>query len=495
MRVLFVLPPFRHGRNLMAMGPAYIAAMLLRKGHTIQVVDADAFEYTRDELISIFGKLQYDVVAMGGIATAYKFVKMTADDIKRVRPDVKIISGGNMVTPSPELIMRNSGVDIGVIGEGEVTMVELLDALENDKPLHNINGIIFRDGDTLVTTNTREFISDLDSLPFPAWDYFYAKGIYSRVPFPPNNIFKASRTMNITTGRGCPYQCTFCSYDTKVRLRSVDNIMQELEELKRRYKIGSFIVNDDLFLVSRKRAIEFCNRLIKSKLKLQWKATGRVNLVDKEILTLFKKSGCTMVAYGIESGSPRMLKRIKKQITPKQVEDAMRWTVEAGIRPGGTWILGLPDEDRESVKETAALYKNINRYRDNSNPFFFATAYPGTELYEEMKSMGKIGDEDKYMEELSTAGDALKFVRNCTTAFSNDELIGLKKSLDAEVREDLYQKHRFLRLKRRFLKVSGLNFLNKLIISIKVQGPILVLRKALSRVTKKSPYGKPYLDS
>lgn len=492
MKVLFVLPTFRRGRNLVPLGPAYIASALLNQGHDIQVIDADAFEYTREDLKALFRKMDYDVVAMGGIATAYNFVKRTAEDIKQIRPNTVVITGGKMVTPAPELIMQNSMVDIGIIGEAEITMVELLKAMECNEPLKNVKGIIFKDARGLVKTENRELIKDLDTLPFPARDYFYMEEVYSRVPFS-KNIFDASRTANISTGRGCPYACTFCSYDRVTRLRSVNNIMAELEDLKKRYNIGSFTVDDELFLIDRKRAVEFCNQLIRSGMGLKWKTSGRVNLVDKEILRLLRRAGCVKIAYGIESGSPRMLKRMKKQITPKQVDDAICWTIEAGLQPGGTWIIGLPGEDKDSIEETKSLYKRISKYRTFSNPFFFATPYPGTELYDEMKKLKRIVNEDEYMESISRTGDAVKFLINCTDKFTDNELMSLKRQLDAELKRYVMNKHKTLSILRSLSRLTGIEALNKFAILVKVQGIKFVLKKIVAKFTHKSPYGKPYL--
>lgn len=492
MKVLFVLPPFRHGRDILPLGPAYITAMLLKNGHSVQVIDVDAFDYTREELISLFGKLRYDVVAIGGLATAYNFVRTTAEDVKRIRPDVKVIAGGYVVSPMPELVLKNSKVDIGVVGEGEVTIVELLRALEKGEGLNDVNGIAFKDKDKIVITRERELIKDLDSLPFPAWDNFYAEEIYTRTAVF-KDFFRARRSINISTGRGCPYQCTFCSYDRRVRLRSADNIIYELKELKKRYNVGSFSIQDELFLVNRKRAVEFCNKILESKLNMTWVASGRVNLVDREILKLFKKAGCVMVGYGIESGSPKVIERMKKMITPEQVENAVRWTTEAGLIPGGSWILGMPGEDRDTVKETMALYKSINRYRNYSNRFFFATPFPGTALYDEMKEMGRIGDENEYMQKLSANKEASRFFINCTTVFSDEELVNLKKDMEGELRKDLRRKHRASHFFQTFLKISGLERINKLAVALKVQGPVFTMRKILCKLTGKSAYVKPYL--
>jgi radical SAM superfamily enzyme YgiQ (UPF0313 family) len=448
---------------------AYIAAVLRKKGHHIQVIDADAHAFSPEQMKTLLKKLDYDVVATGGLATTFKFVKELCDEVKRIRPDVKIIAGGHFISPSPEVVMNSTKIDIGVLGEGEETTLELVEALDRNEGLHGIPGLVFKEGTKLIRTKSRDVIQDLDSLPFPARDLFYADEVYSKYSFS-GSVFGARRTLSILTGRGCPYQCTFCSYERRARMRSVDNVLAEIEELRGRYHIEALDIQDELFILNKARATEFCEKLMRKNWNLRWMACGRVNMVDKELLKLFKRAGCVFLGYGIESGDENVLERMKKGITPEQTVSAVRWAREAGIEPGGSFILGMPGEDHTTVRNTVKLYKEINNYRNHAYEFFFATPYVGTELYDEMRSKGRITDEVGYFERLSVAGDAFNFVVNCTDELGDEELLQIKKDVEADVYRDFARKHPFLVLFRNILKYTGWHYLEKILIKIKLLG-------------------------
>jgi len=471
MKILMVYPTFRRGRYVLPLGMAYIAAVLRNKGHRIQVIDADAYSFNSEQIKTLLKKLNYDIVATGGLATSYKFVKDLCNEVKKVRPDVKIIAGGHFISPVPEIVMNSTKIDIGVIGEGEETALELIEAVEKNQSLHNVAGLIFKDGWTLTRTKPRELIQDLDTLPFPAVDLFYAEDVYSKYSIS-SSIFGARKSLSIFTGRGCPYQCTFCSYDRRVRIRSNDNILAEIDELRKRYHIEAFTVMDELFILNKERATDFCEKLIKKNWNLRWTACGRVNLVDKELLKLLRKAGCIFLSYGIESGDKSVLKRMKKGITLEQVVDAIRWTKEAGIEPGGSFILGMPGENHATIQNTVKLYKEINKYRNYACEFFFATPYPGTALYDEMRSKGRIGDEVSYFEKISAAGDAFNFVVNCTDELNDSELLKIKKDIEKDVYKDFARKHPFLVSFRKILERTGWCYLEKALVKIKVCGLI-----------------------
>jgi len=276
----------------------------------------------------------------------------------------------------------------------------LIKAFENNQSLHTVDGIVFKEFGQVVQTKPAPMIADLDSLPFPAWDLFNVKDVYSRFPSEPS-IFKAKRMGSVYTTRGCPFQCTFCYTEKAVRQRSVGNVIEEIRQLKERYGITHILISDDLFVVRKKRTVEFCEALIKSNLNVTWTATGRCNIIDPEFLKIMRRAGCMFLHLGIESGSDTVLKAIKKQQTPDMIINAVKMCRDAGIRPGGTFILGLPPETKETVRETVQVYKTLNNYRKHVNKFFFATPYPGTPLYDEMKAKGRVGNEIEFFEQLS----------------------------------------------------------------------------------------------
>ncbi len=479
MKILLIHPPYRRSRQLLPTGMAYVASFLLRAGHTVKVLDADAFVFSDEELRKKLTEEEFDVLGLGCIVTAYNFALKVADLIKKTKPYVKVVVGGTLATYSYDILLKNSPVDFCVIGEGEVTMLDLLSAIEEKRDLKKVDGIAYKEGAVIVRTNPRALIENLDEIPYPARHLFYAKEIYSRSTVI-DNIFNAGKFMAISGGRGCPYSCTFCSYDRRVRMRSAASLVEELKMLKKDYGIKNFIFEEDLFMVDKARVEDFCNRLIKEKLNLYWSAGGRVNVVNKDILALMKRAGCYTLGYGLESGSAEMLMRMKKNVTPEQNEYGIKVTREAGIIPGGSWIIGMPGETPETVRMSVGLYKRINRYRNMYNEFFFATPYPSTELYKEMQSRGRITDEHEYMKKISTTGDAFKFAINCTDAFTDEELVAAKNNADYEVMTDFYKKHPFLK----FGHLLRIGFIKKAIIFFKLNGLKSSLAKIIHKITK-----------
>jgi radical SAM superfamily enzyme YgiQ (UPF0313 family) len=230
------------------------------------------------------------------------------------------------------------------------------------------------------------------------------------------------------------------------------------------------------------RVREFCDKIHKRKIKITWRGTGRANLIDRELVRMVKEAGCTTIAFGIESGSPIILKRIKKQIAPNQVVNATKIISEEGLSPGGTFIFGLPGENHESIKESIELSKELNKYRRSEKAFFFATPYPGTELYDEVKSMGRISNEVDYFHRLSEAGDAINFVINCTNEFSDEELIRLKADAEKEVREDFRNKHKWLYFRRTAYDRLRINYIKKFIIYLRINGLSYALKKVFVKL-------------
>lgn len=446
-RILMVAPPYRLSQTTFSLGLMWIAAVLQRAGHHVEVIDMDAFNLPFDEYTQELKDRNYDYLLTGGMITAWNFIRFTADFVKKTKPHVKVVVGGGIVSSTPKSLVAETNIDAGVNGEGEATILDLIDAFENGRDLSTVDGIVYREDQEVIQTKPRANIMDLDSLPFPAWDLFNVKEVYSRYPSH-HSILHAKRLGSIYTTRGCPFQCTFCYTEKAVRQRSVENVIEELKELKGRYGIRHIMIADDLFVVRKKRTIEFCEAMIKNKMNLTWSATGRCNIIDKEFVKLMKAAGCDFMGLGIESGSAAVLKDIKKSQTPKQIVDAVKMVSAAGITPGGTFILGLPSETKETIRETVDVYKQINPYRTHVNKFFFATPYPGTPLYTQMVNEGKIQDEIKYFELLSSRGDAVDFVINCTKALTDEELVKIKADVEKEVFDDFLKKHPWLAVKQ-----------------------------------------------
>jgi radical SAM superfamily enzyme YgiQ (UPF0313 family) len=425
MHVLLIKPAVKGTvPNCFPLNLAYIARVLLDNNHKISVIDIDGEKLSYRTIFQRMSKIDFDIIGITGIVVHYKFLKQLTRDIKKKYPAKKIIVGGGVASPIPKLFLEKSAADIVVIGEGEVTVVELVKALESGGNLNNVKGIAYKKNRKVIITSPREPIQNLDSIPFPAWDLFPIKNyiIYCGVGY------EAERSANMITSRGCPFRCIYC-YDTfgkKIRYRSADNVVSEMKELKKRYNIHRLSFYDETFIADRKRALEICNKMIEEKLNLVWDCNGRANLVDEELLTLMKRAGCTHIEYGIESGSQQILDRMRKGVTVEQAKNAVRLARGVGLEVITPIMIGTPGETRKTIAETIAFFKEMGIVAN----CFYTTPNPGTPLYEEMRACGKIIDEDKYMDSLE---EGYCDIRLNMTSFSDAELRRLKEHVERMV--------------------------------------------------------------
>jgi radical SAM superfamily enzyme YgiQ (UPF0313 family) len=300
--------------------------------------------------------------------------------IKRLDPSITVILGGPHLTAVPEETMeRFPEFDIGVIGEGEETVVDLLDALTHGRDLNEVEGILFRsEQNGCIRTPRRKFIPNLDEYPFPAWDLLPDfPQAYTSPPFK----IKRSPAVSIVTSRGCPYRCIFC--DTSVfggtfRSYSAEYVVEMMKELYDRHKIREFIIEDDTFLVSKERAFNICASILKEGFDISWSCNSRVNLVSKDILRAMKKAGCWRICFGIESGNQGILDLERKQITLEQAEKAVAWTREAGMLAKGFFMTGHPQETEQTLRQTIDF---AQRLKLSDVTVTALTPLPGSQLY------------------------------------------------------------------------------------------------------------------
>lgn len=306
-------------------------------------------------------------------------------------------------------------------------MKELTRAISENLEYDNIEGIVYKKDGEITVNPPRPLITNLDDLPFPAYELFpidiYLKNISHA------SIIGKKSEMGIITTRGCPYNCHYCYhiFGRGVRARSVENVISEIKYLIENFQIESFLILDETFTINKKRVEEFCQLYIKEKIGLPWSCYARVNLVDKDMLIMMKKAGCYRVGYGIESGSQKILDKMNKKVTTQQAENAIKITKKLGLHCGTTFMFGYPGETLKTIHETVDFCKRLNI----ESKFFFTTPYPGTLLYKEMKEriLSKYGDEDKFFEVL---GDATEFTVNLTD-FTDEELFVLKAKAEKEL--------------------------------------------------------------
>lgn len=402
------------------LGLGYISAFLKTHGIEHTGVDLWGLQYSAKQALTSIDFSSYDVLAISAYSTQYKYLKEFSLGLKARYPDKPIVCGGPGPTFSDKTILDNTGVDICVLGEGEITLFELLGKLDR---LEDVKGISYLEKGNIHRTPLREYIKDLDILPFPNREFFDFERIIDTnnevraAADGPDLSGKSRRVGNIIAGRGCPYRCAFCSKTFQgTRLRSVASIMSEIEEMRQRYRITHVSFDDELVLVGKKRTLELCAAMAQTG--LTWSCQGRINQVDREILSTMKQAGCNAVGYGVESISQTILDAMKKDIKAEDILPVIQMTREIGIKPIIQYMYGYPGENDQTIKATVEFFKQID------HPFvgFMTTPIPGTALYQECLSRGLIRNEEEYLLCLDSGYNTIGTLINMTD-FSDQELV------------------------------------------------------------------------
>jgi radical SAM superfamily enzyme YgiQ (UPF0313 family) len=298
------------------------------------------------------------------------------------------------------------------MGEYEMSLLDLVKALDKNTPLGKIKGIAYKEKGKVIINPRRENIEDLDKLPFPAW-HLMPMDMY----FTPYSRTKTS--IEVLTSRGCPFKCTYCVFpqliynSRKVRYRSAKSVVDEVEILLKKYKKEGIYFNDDTFTVNRNHVMGICGEIMKRKLKFRWGCFGRVDTVDREMLENMKRAGCVLIKYGVESGSQKILDRVEKGYKISDIKKAFKLTKEIGIGTHGTFMIGLPGEDSSTIEETMELAKEIDA---DTILWALLTPFPGTALFDEAEKKGHI--EEKNWEKYD--GDNYVIMR--TDSMSREEI-------------------------------------------------------------------------
>ncbi len=339
------------------------------------------------EISETFFKYQPDIVGITVMTPKAASAFTIASLAKQYNKDCSVVFGGPHATLKADEILKNTrDVDFVVSGEGEVVLLELVNALRaKGNNFNTIRGLSYRQGDKGVHNTMRSFIDDLDCLPFPDRETLLGSDTYT------------SEDMGLLMGsRGCPYSCSYCAtqiWTRKVRYRSLTNILEEIKYVHHRYGTRQFTFKDDSFTVNRKRVMEFCNKLIDAGMKVNWDCNTRVDLVDSELLRTMKKAGCNSIKVGIESGSERILKLMDKGITLERVKEAARLFREVGIHWTAYFMMGIPTETKEDVKKTLDLLYKI---RPSFASIGVYEPFPGTKLFDVGVEHGLVNKEMTY---------------------------------------------------------------------------------------------------
>lgn len=401
MRVMLVYPPVldeeTYGRHAFGapmmppLGLGYIASSIRGK-HEVKVVDGIAEKITLQELGKRIKQFSPEVVGVTSTTITYLKAQQVFSLVKSIDPSIKTLYGGVHVTATGKQTMGECpDLDVGVIGEGELTAAELMNALERGRALKTVKGLVYRENKALKVTPPRGLITDLDTVPWPSRDLFGDLSRYSQTPTRGRGL-----TASVMTSRGCPYSCQYCDqwmFGRKWRAHSAEYVLDELKHLKERYGAEHISFEDDTFTIQKKRIIEICTGIIDEGLDITFNLSTRVETLDDEVLALLKKAGCYIIYLGVESGDSEMLKFIHRTADKEKIRTVSDKIVRHGIKVYGSFILGLPKETKETAKATLDFALSLPLDAVSFNMF---TPYPLTELAAIAPEYGQVRKEWEY---------------------------------------------------------------------------------------------------
>lgn len=417
MKVLLINPPwFRlldHISTVIPMGACYIAAVLRERGHEVWVWNADfdsEYKHISEgsssievkkmsshvssylnrlnnlehpiwlEVESVIRRLKPDLVGITSYTASAKSVYNVAAITKQINQEIKVVVGGPHSTVMPDEMINNSNIDFVVIGEGETTMAELLDDLDNSVKHKQIKGLYFKLNNEIFRNPGRDIYEDVNMLPFPAKD-----SVLGWKRLPPISF------QVIYSSRGCPFKCIYCgshrTHGRKLRLRDPINIVDEIEYTRRNFSTYNFFFCDDTFTANVSHAEAIVDEIMKRKLDITWSCQTRPENITDALARKMKESGCQRVSIGVETGSDRIRKLIKKGNTNEQIREGVKKLRKAGLGIVGFFMFGFPTETKEDMEDTVRFMKELDPEVVHCN---IVTPDPGTELMEAMIQKGII---------------------------------------------------------------------------------------------------------
>jgi radical SAM superfamily enzyme YgiQ (UPF0313 family) len=473
-KVLFVNPLVREEDEPrhVPYGMALLASLAVRDGHQVQVYDANAWRASDVVLTQILKADRWDVIAVGGITTAYAGIKHIVRAAKEAVPQARVVLGGGVLTSMPHDMMRFlPWVDVGVVGEAFVSFLELLKRVDAGQPdWATVKGLIWRDPSGRSHLNPEQpLMPDIDQLPYPAWELFpldiYFKN--SMALFSEEGML-ARRRLDINASYGCSLICRFCfhlgisgdmtieentagerdvkfTYDRKIRYHDPRYVVNLVKYARERFGVDFISFLDENLMTmhqfsGKKWLTDIARLWIEEGLQPQcvrddvphdpekcsgvhWGGTSHATLVNRELLTTLKQAGCSHLLYGYESFSARVMKTVGKGATPETNERSLLWTIDAGIRPIPNQMFGFPDEDFDSIYDNLKAWDRLGL---QVKPFF-VTPYPGTEWYYTYKQRVLDqygGDLEAFILDL---GDATRVTAVISKKFNAVELYGLRE--------------------------------------------------------------------
>jgi len=398
----------------------YLLSFIHSKGFKADIIDCNI---ETDPVNAILKKIKEENYSFVGFTVTTPLVERVYElskIIKENHPRIIQLAGGAHPTFMSEDFLQHSNIDYVVRGEGEITLLEILEG----KEISEINGLSYHQGSIFIHNRDREPVKDLDTLPVPE---------YERLPMikylPSVDTAKRLPVFHLMTSRGCPMKCIFCvgnlMFNKTWRMQSVERMLEECEIAVKKFGARQIRFIDDNFVLNNKRVEEFSKGMIKNGLhkKVIWSCAARVDSVTEDILPLMKKAGCFLIYYGIESGNEGILKKINKKINKQQIIRATALTRKSGLESRASFVIGLPTETEDNILETIDFARNLEL---DYASFSIAVPYPGTELYEIAKRENRITD-CKWDSYIQTIGFTKKNPVYCPSGISEETLKRMQK--------------------------------------------------------------------
>jgi anaerobic magnesium-protoporphyrin IX monomethyl ester cyclase len=390
-------PPLLPPNQAPPLGLAYIAAYLREAGHEVSILDMKhGVPPDRDEFMDRVRAFDPALIGMGLYTVTVPVAQEISVLAKAWKPELKVVVGGPHPAGAPEECARSPHFDFAAVGEGELMMLELVDALEQGTDISAVAGLWYTVDPTdpsseLKTNAPRGWIDDLDRLPYPARDLLPPLDSYLMTMFQ----YREWPATTLYTSRGCPYSCIFCErreiLGNKFRVHSAQYVVDEIEHLQSEYGIREIFFYDDTFTLDARRVTKICEEILRRGIEISWNISTHVNTVDRELLRMMAQAGCWQIAYGIETGDPRVIQDILKGTDLPTIRERIEWTVEAGIEAKGLFMIGHPTDTPESIDRTIEFARSLPIASAN---FKITTPFVGTPLRDMAAEYGQLNADD-----------------------------------------------------------------------------------------------------
>lgn len=432
--------------NIVPQGLPYIASSLESSGYEVYGLNPnymafkkDVKTYLKEILQDKINEVKPDYIGLGGLSADYLFIRDAIGSIREIDASIPIILGGGIISSDTHFIFENLKPDFGVLLEGEITVVNLLNTLENEDELSLVQGIVYRkDGMSVVNEPQKEYVN-LDELPYPNYDIF-DMDLFYKLSNQENMYFTGHtrldpRVIVISGGRSCPFKCTFCYHSTgsHYRNRKIQDIIDEIIYFHKKYHFNIVKFYDELFSVNEARLIELCDAIITLKeeagIEFDWVCTMRVNQLKLPVLKKMKEAGCASIGFGFESASDIVLKSMVKKIKKADILNAIHMCEEAGIGVQANFIFGDPAETIETQKETVAFF--LEYCKDHIVHNGLISPFPGSPLWKYCIDNHIIADKKYYYENIHH-GNSEYNLMNMTHIKDEDFFVKIKEALKLE---------------------------------------------------------------